>query len=110
MEIRDPSGQLLQPEDGVIDDRGKLFQVLPTEETVLLEQQIRVREVKGRSFGNPVYLPAGMIFKIFPQFTGIGSQTEMRKYWQQLYDIHVRDKSRAELTERKRQFQEGIKK
>lgn len=105
LELEDARGIALHIGDHVIDDRGKVFVILATDATIARENQVRVHEVKGKTFGAPLYLPCGMIFRL----NAYHSQAENRKLWRELYEHYVRPRSQAHIKERKAEFQERRK-
>lgn len=104
--MRDGQGQELREGDQLLDERGRIWQVQPTEAGYAAAGCVRVKElrlVRGRpKLVEPLsYVHLAHVFRVEPFFWDARAG-ERQKAWRALYEEHVRPDRRREISNRRR--------
>ena len=102
--IEDAAGKSVRPGDWLLEDRGKVWQALPTDPTFLKERLVKVVKGVGHT-----YLHIDQVFLI-NEATSNWPQQELRKLWESFYEKYCRISSRQAISDRRRSFQESLAK
>lgn len=107
--MNDMIGQPVQVDDNLIDDRGKLYLVQPTDLTYQAELLALGREkTKSGVLGVARILRLGFSLKVSEELLNASPQAR-RKEWERVYKEQVFPIKRIEVRDRRKDFQERIK-
>lgn len=107
-DLRDATGQTLQPGDLLLNDQGRVWVVQPTDRLTAAQCVAVVIEAKhergqwsrGRQSCETTYLRLGNAIRVMPQ-TLHRDRTENRRLFDRLYALMVAPAKQAELAARK---------
>src|SRR3990167_2678952 len=102
--MNDMLGQPVATDDYLIDDRGKLWLVLPTDRSYLVENLVLVRErLRSGSLGLGRYLHLQHALKAAEGLLST-SPGRRRGVWQQAYAQFVSPQKQEEIRQRRAEF------
>jgi hypothetical protein len=105
--VEDQAGQVINDGDLLLDDRGRIWRVLPTENTVRRQQCLRAIEIGGRgSTGTPpLFIRAYDHFLVAADVQGMRERNRRQLYQAKYEQAGVRERNRREFAERRHYVQ-----
>lgn len=101
MQLYDPSNRIILEGDLLVNEQGKLFFVMETDESIMAERHVKVKTAKDHT-----YLSIDFCFVLTPEAKDL-DQNQLKILWQRLYELHCREKNRQSIADRRGDFQEN---